>query len=144
MQIHEIEKTKRIKRKKVGRGGKRGTYSGRGQKGQRSRAGRRFEPIVRGLIKRYHKLRGYNFNIVRDKKRVVGIGNLEKHFNSNEEVSPKSLIEKGLIRRMKGRNPKVKILGNGKLTKPLNIKNCFVSKSAKEIIEKAGGKIIDQ
>jgi large subunit ribosomal protein L15 len=51
------------------------------------------------------------------------------------------LLEKKLIRRIKGKMPKVKILGRGELTKKLIIKNCSVSKSAKEKIEKAGGNI---
>ena len=62
MQLHELRPKHKIKkRKRIGRGGKRGTYSGRGMKGQKSRAGARFEPIIRGLIKRYPKLRGYKF-----------------------------------------------------------------------------------
>ncbi len=144
MQIHEIGKTKRVKKKRIGRGGKRGAYSGKGQRGQASRAGRRFEPIIRGLIKRYHKLRGYNFNTIGDAKRIIGVDDLNQYFKSNEEVSPNSLIEKGLIKRIKGKNPKVKILGNGKLTKSLNIRNCLVPDSAKEIIEKAGGMIVEK
>jgi large subunit ribosomal protein L15 len=62
MQLHEIKPTHKLKkRKRVGRGGKRGTYSGRGQKGQLSRAGRKLKPLIREIIKRYPKLRGYKF-----------------------------------------------------------------------------------
>lgn len=62
MQIHELKPThKKKEAKKIGRGGKRGTYSGKGMKGQKSRAGRRLEPVVRSLIKKYPKLRGYRF-----------------------------------------------------------------------------------
>jgi len=62
MQLHELKPTHKLKkRKRIARGGKRGTYSGKGMKGQKSRAGRRLEPVVRGLIKRYPKLRGYRF-----------------------------------------------------------------------------------
>ena len=62
MQLYEIKPIHRLKKpKRVGRGGKRGTYSGHGIKGQRSRAGRRFKPIIRELIKKYPKLRGYKF-----------------------------------------------------------------------------------
>lgn len=62
MQLHELRPLHRgKKRKRVGRGGKRGTYSGRGQKGQKSRAGRRLKPVIREIIKRYPKLRGYKF-----------------------------------------------------------------------------------
>ncbi len=60
MQLHELKPIhKRKQPKKIGRGGKRGTYSGKGMKGQKSRAGARMQPIIRELIKRYHKLRGY-------------------------------------------------------------------------------------
>lgn len=68
MQLHELRPKHKIKKgKRIGRGGKRGTYSGRGMKGQKSRAGTRFEPIIRGLIKRYPKLRGYRFKTKNEK-----------------------------------------------------------------------------
>jgi len=51
------------------------------------------------------------------------------------------LIKKGIVSRMKGKAPKIKILGNGKLTKKLVFENCKFSKSAKEAVEKAGGTI---
>jgi large subunit ribosomal protein L15 len=140
MQIHQLElKHKLKKRKRVGRGGKRGTYSGRGSKGQRSRAGRKFKPAIRGLIKRYPKLRGYKFKRVTLKPVVVNIETLEKKFKAADTVTSKVLIERGVIRRIRGRLPKVKILGFGKLTKKLTIEGCQVSKSAREKIEKAGG-----
>ena len=60
MQLHQLKPTHKAKRaKRVGRGGKKGTYSGRGMKGQKSRSGARMQPIIRELIKRYPKLRGY-------------------------------------------------------------------------------------
>ena len=146
MQLHQLKpKYKLKKRKRIGRGGKKGTYSGRGMKGQRSRAGARFEPIIRGMIKRYPKLRGYRFKSRAQNPKfkiiVLNLDILEKNFKPQEEISPQILIEKKLIRRIKGRIPKVKILGEGKLTKSLNIKDCLISKTAKEKIEKAGGKI---
>lgn len=62
MQLNDLKPIhKNKKRKRVGRGGKRGTYSGRGQKGQLSRAGRKLKPVIREIIKRYPKLRGYKF-----------------------------------------------------------------------------------
>ena len=54
MQLHELKpKHKRKKGKRIGRGGKRGTYSGRGVKGQMTRAGRKMVPPIRQLIKKY-------------------------------------------------------------------------------------------
>ena len=62
MQLHELKPIHKKKQpKRVGRGGKKGTYSGRGMKGQKSRAGRRLPPVIREMIKRYPKLRGYKF-----------------------------------------------------------------------------------
>ena len=146
MQLHQLKpKHKLKKRKRVGRGGKRGTYSGRGLKGQRSRAGRKFEPAIRGLIKRYPKLRGYRFKSkVKSQKLKIAILNLEtleKRFNSGEKITPEILLERKIIRRIKGRLPKVKILSRGKLTKKLIIEGCQLSKSAREKIEKAGSSI---
>ena len=142
MQIHQLKPKHKLKNKKrIGRGGKRGTYSGKGVKGQKSRAGKKFEPIIRGLIKRYPKLKGYKFKAKPDFGAVVNLGLLEKKFNSEEQINPNLLIEKKIIRRIRKKAPIVKILGKGKLTKALTIENCEVSKSAKEKIEKAGGTI---
>jgi len=59
MQLHEVRPvTINKSKKRVGRGGKRGTYSGRGIKGQKSRAGRKIRPAIRDLMQRTPKLRG--------------------------------------------------------------------------------------
>ncbi len=144
MQLHELKPIhKKKSRKRVGRGGKRGTYSGRGIKGQKARAGRRLQPAIRSLIKRYPKLRGYRFKPLLEKPVILNIETLEKKFQSGDKVNPQILLEKKLIRRIKGKTPEVKILGRapGKLTKKLIIEGCQVSKSAREEIEKAGGTI---
>jgi len=133
MQLHELKPTHKKKtRKRVGRGGKRGTYSGKGMKGQRSRAGKRLKPVIRSLIKRYPKLRGYKFNPQTTKPVVINFEVLEKKFKSGDKVSPEILLKKGLIRKIKGKVPLVKILGRGELTKSLAIEGCSVSKSVKE------------
>jgi len=142
MQLHELKPRHKLKRKKrVGRGGKKGTYSGKGIKGQISRAGRKVVPIIRELIKRYPKLKGYRSFTLKDYSAVVNIDTLEKISKNSEIISPDSLIKKGIVRTIKGKAPKIKILGRGKLSKQLIIENCEVSKTAKEAIEKAGGVI---
>jgi len=142
MQLHELKPIhKRKKGKRIGRGGKRGTYCGRGVKGQKSRAGRKIVPSIRQLIKKYPKLRGYRFKPQRPKPETVDIDILEKNFEKGDLVSPKILLDKKLISRMKGKTPKVKILGRGKLNKNLIVENCQISKSAKEKIEKVKGTI---
>jgi len=142
MQIHQVKPIhKSKKRKRVGRGGKRGTYSGRGMKGQKSRAGANPQPVIRNLIKRYPKKRGYRFKGTSKEVVLFNIYFLEKNFKKNDKINPQVLFKKGLIRKIKKRLPEVKILGKGELTKPFLIENCKASKKAKEKIEKAGGKI---
>ena len=59
MQLNELKAgTKNKSKKRVGRGGKRGTYSGKGMKGQKARAGKRIRPAIRDLMQRTPKLRG--------------------------------------------------------------------------------------
>lgn len=142
MQLHELKpnfKTKKPRR--VGRGGKKGFTSGRGSKGQRARAGRKFKPIIREIIKRYPKLRGYRFKSIKDNALVLNLDILEKKFESGSLVSPQTLIEKRIIRKIGQRTPKVKILGTGEIKKSLIIENCMISAGAKSKIEKAGGSV---
>lgn len=143
MQLHELKPIHKKKAKKrVGRGGKRGTYSGRGLKGQSSRAGRKMQPIIRNLIKRYHKKRGYRVSSLLEKPAVINLSALEKVFTAGEKIDPMILIEKGLVEKRGKDVPKVKILSQGELTKKIVIENCLVSVKAREKIEKAGGKIV--
>ena len=142
MQLHQLKPIHKRKRKKrVGRGGKKGTYSGRGIKGQKARAGARFQPAIRELIKKYPKLRGYKFKSKSSKPAIVNIEILAKKFKEKEKITPEILLNKGLVRKIKGKTPRVKILGRGEIKKPLIIENCEVSVQAKEKIEKAGGAI---
>jgi len=141
MQLHQLKPIhKRKERKRIGRGGKKGSHCGRGTKGQTMRSTNKLQPVIRQIIKRYPKLRGYRFKS-RLKPTVLNIEDLEKKFRSGETVNPKILVERKLVRRIKGKTPEVKILGEGKITKSLTIEGFQVSKSAKEKIEKAGGKI---
>ena len=142
MQLHEIKsKYPRQKRKRVGRGGKRGTYCGRGRKGQKARESSNLVPAIRGLIKIYPKLRGYRFKSRIGETAVVNIEALEKKFKAGEVVNPETLLKQKLIRRIKGATPRVKILAKGKVTKALIIENSQLSAKARELIEKAGGTI---
>ncbi len=141
MQIHEIKpKHKRKKIKRLGRGRTRGTYSGRGIKGQKARAGRRMRPEMRDIIKKIHKKRGYKFTSIKEKPIVINISDLIV-FNDGAVISPQTLFQKKLIQKKNRLFPRVKILGKGDLTKKLSVSGCMVSVSAKEKIVKAGGKV---
>ena len=142
MQLHNVKPTiKQKKKKRVGRGGKRGTYSGKGMKGQKSRAGRKIRPALRDVIKKFPKKRGYKAPRYRQKPAIVNMGILEKCFEVGGKVTPRSLHEKGVIKKSGGKIPAVKLLSSGKLTKQLLIEHCQISGKAKEKIIKASGTI---
>jgi|SRR3990167_4796927 len=137
MQSHQLSKLNKKRRKRVGRGGKRGTYSGKGIKGQRARSGHRIRPQIRDVIKKIHKRRGYFFKSIQEKPAVVNLGDLNKKFSDGDKITPQTLLEAGLIKAVGGEAPAVKILGTGKLTKKLVFdKDLLMSKSAKENVGK--------
>jgi large subunit ribosomal protein L15 len=145
MQIHQLKRTHPNKKSiQVGRGGTRGKTSGKGHKGQNARSGNSGRPEIRDMIKKIPKLRGRGKNINRAfgrRAKVISLDILEQNFNASDTVSPLTLFKKGLLNKTDGKLTLVKILSTGKISKKLNIKNCLVSKKAKESIEKAGGKV---
>jgi len=141
----------------VGRGGHRGKTSGRGGKGQTARAGNKRRPELRDFIKRIPKLRGRgksSFKSFALKPWVISINEIEKNFKDGDTVTPKTLIEKDLVKMVMGKIPAVKIL-QGKisahttvsasvgviLSKKITVSNCLVSATVKTAIEKAGGSV---
>ena len=129
-------------RKRVGRGdgSGHGTYSGRGCKGEKSRAGFKMKPGFEGgqlpLIKRPPRKRGF-VNIFRTEYSVVNINKLNM-FESGSEVTPEKLFAAGLVKSL--RHP-VKILAEGDINHPLLVKAHKFSAAAKAKIEAAGGKV---
>lgn len=149
MQLHELQPhTKQKTKKRVGRGGKRGKTSGRGHKGQNARAGNSGRPEMREIIKKLPKLRGHGTNRARTvnaervQPYVVNVSELEKNFAAGAEITPKTLVASGAISAKKGSTLKVKILGNGELSKAMKVSGCLVSESAREKIEKAKGSVV--
>jgi large subunit ribosomal protein L15 len=140
---------KRKARKRIGRGmgsGK-GRYSGRGIKGQKSRAGSHqmrpgFEGGQMPIYMRLGKQRGPTSKDAmpigphRTQTVAVNVADLDRRFEAGSEVTPETLVERKLIRNTR---IDVKILGNGELSKRLSVTAHLFSKSAREKIEKAGG-----
>ena len=133
MQLHHIKSSrKKISRKRVGRGGKRGTFSGRGSKGQKSRSGTRIRPGFRGgdnpIWKLFPKQRGSSkkteikralFQVRHAKIRTMNLDDLERKYKDGDIVQGK-----------------VKILGRGKLTKKLTFgPEVIFSKSAHDKVQ---------
>lgn len=128
-------------RKRVGRGdgSGHGTYSGRGCKGQKSRAGykmnRGFEGGQLPLILRLPRKRGF-VNIFRTEYSVVNIDKLNI-FEPETEITPEKMMATGLVKSL--RHP-IKILGDGNINHPLSVKANKFTATAKAKIEAAGGK----
>ncbi len=133
----------RKRRKRVGRGQSSGLgkTSGRGNKGMQSRAGGGARPLYEGgqmpIFRRVAK-RGFSNFRFRTEYDVVNVGALEKRFTGGENVDLDALKKSGLVRR--GAEI-VKLLGEGALTRKLNITVNAATPSAREAVEKAGGKL---
>ena len=137
--LHNI-KNKKKARKRIGRGNGsgRGTYSTRGQKGQRSRSG------GKGGLKR----KGFRQNLlnipkikgnkaINPKNQIVKLSELELTFKDGAKLNPALLFEKGLITKI---DLPVKILFDKEISVKYEISDCLVSGKAREAIEKNGGK----
>ncbi|MDD6380551.1 MAG: 50S ribosomal protein L15 [Lachnospiraceae bacterium] len=126
-------------RKGRGHGSGNGKTAGKGQKGQKARSGGGvrlgFEGGQMPLFRRLPK-RGFT-NINTKEIVAINVSVLEDKFNDGDEVTVEKLLETGAISKAADG---VKILGNGELTKKLNVKVNAYSKSAKEKIEALGGK----
>jgi len=130
------------RRKVVGRGvgSGHGTFSGRGAKGQRARSGSSipigFEGGRMPLHRQLPKRRGFTSRNI--KPETINLDDLNENFKSGETVNAKTLHNKGLV---DSASNQVKVLGKGEIKIAVNLEKIMVSDSAKEKIEKAGGKI---
>lgn len=145
MQLHQFMGNPNKIRRRIGRGGKRGSYSGRGVKGQKSRAGRRIRPAERDLIMRLPKLRGFANKPKSDKPYVFNLKDLSKEIKTHAESGKPFVVDKDFLKeigllpmRYKG---DVKILGVGEIGLPVKIRGIKLSKSAKMKIEKTSPKL---
>jgi large subunit ribosomal protein L15 len=145
MQAHDLKlNIKRKKRKTIGRGGKKGTYCGKGMNGQKARSGGNVDPLFEGgrstLIDHMKKKRGFK-SLNTTKPILISLDQIEKKFKDGEIISFDSLIKVKLIGEI-NRKDKIKILGDGNLTKKLSIdKDISFTASVKSAIEKAGGEV---
>ncbi len=143
MQIHDLKAPKGARKRKNivgrGRGSGSGGTSGRGENGQRSRRGRSIVGSLEGgqmpLIRRLPKVgfRSKNPTVYQ----VVNIGDLNC-FEKNSVINAEVLKSSGLIKSL---NKPFKILGRGKIAKPLIIQTKAISKKAMARIVNAGGKV---
>jgi large subunit ribosomal protein L15 len=148
MRLHEIlakaGKHKRLFRVGRGTGSGNGKTSGRGHKGAKSRSGykHRFSheggqmPLVRRVAKR-----GFSNDNFRARFDIVNVGVLEALFQAGETVDLKTLETRGVL---KSRHGRLKVLGEGDLSKRLTVHAVKVSAQARTKVENAGGSIVEE
>lgn len=131
-------------RKRLGRGngsGK-GTFSGKGCKGQTARSGGKRRPGFEGgqtpLYRKMPKLKGFK-NINRVEYKVLNLDVLEANFGDKGKVNRDDLIKAGFMKA----SELVKLGGRGEITKKIEVTVDKATKSAKEAVEKAGGKVVE-
>src|SRR5690606_37178928 len=117
--------------RRVGRGGKRGTFSGRDVKGQKSRAGHRIRPAIWDYIGRIPKLRGFSrkSNVSEyghsykalTPTFTINVSDVAKIAKAVKEVTAITLVQAGVVSRYKGKLPRVKILGDGEIATAVTV-----------------------
>jgi large subunit ribosomal protein L15 len=146
MELHDLRPAPGAKknRKRIGRGtaSGTGTTAGKGNKGQKARAGGGktvpgFEGGQMPLARRLPK-RGFRNTMFQKTFEIVNLSQIDAKFAEGETVNAETLTEKRLI---KGNKDGVKVLGNGELSKKLKFDVTAISKSAVEKIKSAGGDI---
>tara|TARA_E500000331_G_scaffold123042_1_gene120524 strand:- start:9425 stop:9868 length:444 start_codon:yes stop_codon:yes gene_type:complete len=141
-QLHDIKRKNKNtpKSNQVGRGNaSKGTYSGRGIKGQLSRSGGNLNPTFEGgqlrLVKKLPHMRGFT-NVFKKDYVALNISDLINIF-TQDSVTIEDFKQKGVIKNKQ----MIKVLGNGEISKSLNLEVHAISSSAKSKIEKAGGEV---
>ncbi len=127
-------------KKRIGRGGKRGTYAGKGIKGQKARTGGKlrigFEGGQMPLLMRMPKLKGF-----RSPNKVyyfpINVSLLDTLFEDGAKVDAEALVKKGVMKKV----VPIKLLGQGETKKKLTVSVDMASESAVQKVEKAGGKV---
>tara|TARA_B100000676_G_scaffold273925_1_gene293004 strand:- start:55 stop:612 length:558 start_codon:yes stop_codon:yes gene_type:complete len=149
MKLHELSDNhgSRHARKRVGRGigsGK-GKTSGRGHKGQKSRAGATIKGFEGGQMPLYRRVpkRGFT-NIFRKNYVVVNVGRLQqaidaKKLDVKKTIDAEALVASGVVRRIRDG---VRLLANGELNAKITIEVAGASKAALKIVENAGGRVV--
>ena len=138
----------KVKGKKIrpgrGIGSGKGKTSGRGHKGQKARSGIAIKSFEGGQMPLYRRLPKRGFNSI--KKNNIAILNLQQlqKYISKGKLNSKSLINLSELKKnkiLKDKIDKIKLLGHGDIKDKINIEVDFISKSAKEKIEKNGSAI---
>ena len=147
MKLNELKnRTSRRKKKRLGRGigSSKGKTSGRGHKGQKSRSGVAIKSFEGGQMPLYRRLPKRGFKIIKNKKiALINLSRIQEIINKkkislNTKINLPNLQKTNLINN---KYKKLKLLGSGDIKEKFDFEVNFISKSAKEKIEKSGGKV---
>jgi len=145
MKLHARTPIRAKRLQRIGRSGKRGSYSGRGVKGQHSRSGRRIRPAERDIILKIPKMRGFRNKPKADAPIVFNLSKLserlKRHAKAGVVLEVNHTVLKTVKLLKKDYKRPVKLLGTGEIAFPIAVTGFEVSASAKEKIEKAGGSV---
>ncbi len=151
MKLNELHSDKKIvkNKKRIGRGIGSGTgkTSGKGHKGQKSRSGVSIKGFEGGQMPIHRRLpkRGFN-NIFRKEYLPINLGTIQRLIDT-KKISEDKIIDENIFWNtglLKKKSANIKILAKGTLKSKINIEGCNFSKSAKLIIEKIGGSIVEE
>lgn len=143
MMLHELRpaegSSKAAKRKGRGHGSGNGKTAGYGHKGQKARSGAKKAGFEGGQLPLQRRLPKVGFTNYPFRKifATIKVSDLEARFEAGAVVDETAVIAAGLVKKT---NDGIKVLGNGEITKPMTVQLTAFSASAKEKIEKAGGK----
>ena len=146
MKLNELKKKPSRSKKRLGRGigSTKGKTSGRGHKGQKSRSGVAIKSFEGGQMPLYRRLPKRGFKIIKNKKiALINLSRIQEIINKkkillNTKINLQNLQKSNLINN---KYRKLKLLGSGDIKEKFDFEVDFISKSAKEKIEKSGGKV---
>ena len=146
MKLNELKKKPSRSKKRLGRGigSTKGKTSGRGHKGQKSRSGVAIKSFEGGQMPLYRRLPKRGFKSIKNKKiALMNLSKLQEIINKkkitfNTKINLQNLQKSNLINN---KYKKLKLLGSGDIKEKFDFEVDFISNSAKEKIEKSGGKV---
>jgi len=146
MKLNTLSNKNKRNKKRLGRGigSSKGKTSGRGHKGQKSRSGVAIKSFEGGQMPLYRRLPKRGFKSIKSKNiAIINLSKIQeiirkKKFLPNKKINLPSLQESNVINR---KCKKLKLLGMGDVKEKFDIEVNFISKSAKEKVEKSGGKV---
>ena len=148
MQLNQLVSKTSKSKKRLGRGigSSKGKTSGRGHKGQKSRSGVAIKSFEGGQMPLYRRLPKRGFKTIGGKEKIaiVSLSKIQDIIKKNSTLSGSTinLLSLQKLKFVNKKYKKLKLLGPGELKDKLNFEVNAVSKSAKEKIEKLGGKVI--